>query len=236
VARRPEEDLSLPAYAPGGALYFTSDRTLDPSTGATPTMDRLTAGVESWSIDRQDAPGAARRPVVGAARMANISRDGKTMVYVGAPDAAAESERPVTHTLMLAGADGQAPRVLVGGDTFQDVYAPHLSPDGQQVVFAAVNPTGVPDGQTLLQWLGLEPLPALANGVPWDLYMVPAAGGAVRRLTHVNADQPFPVWSHDGGRLAWLDEKGLFILDLAHPTDAAKQIGPGSSHGQLAWY
>jgi Tol biopolymer transport system component len=235
VTRRADEDLTMPAFGPDGAVYVTSDRTVDPATGATPTMDRLTEGRESWAIDRLP-PGGARGPLLAAARMPDLSRDGRTLVYLGAPEAPAEAERPPTHTLMIANADGSGSRELVGGGVFQDIYAPRLSPDGRQVVFAAVNPTGVPDGQTLLQRLGLAPLPARANGVPWDLYLIPAAGGKPARLTNVNADQPFPAWSADSRRVAWLAEKGLFVLDLDHPDAAPAQMGPASSHGQLSWF
>ncbi|HMA34888.1 MAG TPA: hypothetical protein VKY74_10460, partial [Chloroflexia bacterium] len=104
VARRPDEDLATPAFAPNGALYFTSDRTVDPATGGTPTIDQLTAGQESWSIDRLDQPaaGGPRQPVVSAARMPNVSWDGRLLVYLGAPDAPAERERPPPPPLILA--------------------------------------------------------------------------------------------------------------------------------------
>ncbi|HMA32911.1 MAG TPA: hypothetical protein VKY74_00415, partial [Chloroflexia bacterium] len=84
--------------------------------------------------------------------------------------------------------------------------------------------------------LGLAPQPVAANGVPWDIYLVPVAGGPPTRLTHLSADQPYPAWSRDGRHLAILSEKALYILDLTQPGAAPEPIGPGSSHGQLAWY
>ena len=104
AARRPGEDLITPAFGPDGALYFTSDRTVDPDTNATPTMDRLTAGVESWSVEHlaPAAPDGIRSTLLPAARMPDVSRDGKRIVYISAPDAPAESEQSITHTLMIA--------------------------------------------------------------------------------------------------------------------------------------
>jgi Tol biopolymer transport system component len=238
AARRPGEDLITPAFGPDGALYFTSDRTVDPDTNATPTMDRLTAGVESWSVERlaPAAPDGSRGTVLPAARMPDVSHDGTQIVYISAPDAAAESESFITHTLMLADSDGQNARPLFPPDLYQDVLAPRFSPDGTQVAFAAVTPLEVPSGEfDLLRALGLAPLPARANGVPWDIYLAPVAGGQITRLTRLNADQPVVAWSNDGKRLALLDEKGLFMLDLADPA-ALHQVGPPSSHGQLDWY
>lgn len=234
VTRRADEDLASPAFAPDAALLFTSDRTIDPATGSTPTLDRLTAADESWRIARQDASGA-RTTLVQSGQMPDMAHDGRLLAYIGAPDALAESETLPTHTLMLADGGGSAPRVLVPGDSFQDVFAPHISPDGAAVAFAAVNRLDVPDGLNLLQILGLDALPARANGLPWDIYLVPSAGGTPARITHLNADLPFPAWSPDGKTLAILDEKGLFLLDMSHPTAPLRQIGPGSSHGQLAW-
>ncbi|HUS14823.1 MAG TPA: hypothetical protein VM536_07365 [Chloroflexia bacterium] len=234
AAHRADEDLTMPAFAADGSLLFTSDRTVDPSTGGTPTIQRLTDSRESWSLERQ-TPDGTRTTLVPGARMVDVSRDGRQLVYMGALDAPAESSRPPTHTLVLAAADGSGPRVLVPDDMFGDVYAPRISPDGSQVVFAAVNPDGVPGGG-LLERLGLAPLTAAANGVPWDIYLVATSGGTPQRLTHLNSDQPFPAWSGDGSTLAMLDDRGLFLLDVARPDDTPRRIGPGSSHGQVAWY
>ena len=237
VARRSDEDLTMPAFAPEGTIYFTSDRTFDPATGGTPTMDALTKAQESWHLERQ--PGGAtgaRQAVLTTAQMANLSHDGRLLAYLDAPTALAESYIPPTHTLMLAAADGGNPRVIVPADAFSNVLAPQLAPDGTRIAFAAVNPSGVPDGTTLLRLLGLEPLPARANGVPWDIYLVAATGGPVTRVTQRNADQPWPAWSPDGKTLAFLDDRGLYLLDLSKAGTEPQKIGPGSSHGQLAWY
>ena len=71
--------------------------------------------------------------------------------------------------------------------------------------------------------------------MPWDIYLAPVSGGQITRLTRLNADQPVVAWSNDGKRLALLDEKGLFMLDLADPA-ALHEVEPPSSHGQLDWY
>ena len=236
VPHRPGEDLAGAAFAPDGTLRFTSDRTVDPATGATPTIDQMQNAVESWNLEKADAAGGGRRPLLADALMADVSRDGRTMVYLGASASRSEIQQPVTHTLNIARSDGTAPRLLVPGGIYDDIYAPRLSPDGTQVAFVAVNRVGVPDGLNLWQQLGLAARPVAANGVPWDIYLVPAAGGTIKRLTTLNADQPFPAWSRDGQRLAVLTERGLYIVDLAHPAAALHAIGPGSSHGQLAWY
>jgi Tol biopolymer transport system component len=234
VARREGEDLTQPAFAPDTRLFYTAVRTFDPATGATPTSDALTSARESRNVEQ--GSGTDRRPFLAQAQQLDISRDGKQIVYLATPDAAAESNQPVTHTLMIAAGDGSNARVLVPAGAFYDIHAPHLSPDGTQVLFSAVNASGVPDGLNLLQMLGLAPLPAYANGVPWDLYLVPAAGGTPTRLTKRQDDQPYAVWSGDGKRIAFLDERGLYLLDLTQPGAEEQKIGPAAGHSQIAWY
>jgi hypothetical protein len=236
--RRPDEDMVMPAFAPDGTLLFTSERLIDPDTGATPTIDRYADAIESWSIETAQPadPAGTRKTLLPAARMPNLSPDGKLVAYLSAPDIGGPNTAPVTRTLMLAESNGANPRVLVPDGVFQDIYAPRFSPDGTQIAFAAVNPFGIPSGLNLWQRLGLAPRPVAANGVPWDIYLVPAAGGQPTRLTQLDADQPFPAWSRDGTRLALLTDKALMVVDVANPTAPPRQIGPGSSHGQLAWY
>ena len=98
--------------------------------------------------------------------MPDVSRDGKSLVYVALPPGKAETEQVLTRSLMLADRDGTNPRVPVPGEVFQDIRSPRFSPDGTQIAFAAVNPGGWEGGQRNDWWSFLAP-PVAANGVPW---------------------------------------------------------------------
>ena len=68
-----------------------------------------------------------------------------------------------------------------------------LSPDGTRVVYVATRPR--PEG---------APFGAAYS----NLYLVPAAGGAARRLTAADATDKEPAWSADGRSIAFLSARG----------------------------
>jgi Tol biopolymer transport system component len=232
VTRRSGEDLFYPAWTADGRLLFTVERVVDPTTGGTPTTDRLQEGRQTWDVEQWDPATGKRRLLIPNALMADLSRDGTRLVYLSTPPAQSESQLIVPRALMIADADGGNPRVLVQADQFQALHAPRLAPDGQTVAFAATNPDSW--DLTPISWMHSLAAPGRANGVPWDIYAVPAAGGAVQRLTHVQADLPVVAWARDSRQLAFLTETGLFLTsrDAAAPQLRA----PGALHSYLGWY
>jgi len=89
---------------------------------------------------------------------------------------------------------------------------PRWSPDGARLLFARLNDTGL-----------------------YDLWVVPALGGAARRLVLNGA---YPTWSPDGGSIAYSAGGVILICDasgenqraVTHPEPAFAHLQPAFSH------
>ena len=122
--------------------------------------------------------------------------------------------------------DSRVPKPVTG------IGSPVLSPDGQQVVFRALNqlyamrigrrpvalthdhwwkqdPAWSPDGRSLAY--------ATDRGGTLDLWIRDLATGVDRQLTDLPAVAAVsPAWSRDGGRIAFLDQAGaVYTVDVA---------------------
>ena len=168
--------------------------------------ERLDVKPESTSVVRFTipAPQDASSNSLGLNTLA-ISRDGRTLVYIGQGDA----RRPV---LMLRALNDITPHPLPGTE---DANNPIFSPDGRWVAFVRGNQLfkiAVDGDRPQL----LAPLPGTFNGMSWSstgvivvsgnvaMYVVPDVGGQARQLGkpdrragEVDQDAPF-VLDDDG--------------------------------------
>ncbi|HTE83246.1 MAG TPA: hypothetical protein VK821_00770, partial [Dehalococcoidia bacterium] len=115
------------AWAPDGrALIYGSFRVLYDGAGRSATA--------SYSINRLASASGAVSPLIANASQAAVSPDGKRLVYVSYPS----SDFNIS-ALSVANLDGSDAHLILNGQNgFQSFFAPHLSPDGARVVFAAV--------------------------------------------------------------------------------------------------
>jgi WD40 repeat protein len=254
----PNESLDEPAWSADGRSLYVAVQT---SLSDTQQVDPMGLSMESWRIDKVDLATGARTPWQKDARMPSAGADGREIAYierVSAPNADLSTQG--VDRLVLVGPGDAQPRVLVTEKAYQAIQAPQLSPDGKWVVFSAINvpPSGLqqlmPQGTTqqsgcdsrqepgcfllsAFRFLTFAPLTASAHGLPWDVFLVPAAGGNPIRLTQLNEDQPHAAWL-DNSTIGLMGTTGLYKLSInagGQPAGQPTRIHEGAPHGGLTW-
>lgn len=236
------EMLFEPSWTPDGRyLFFTVDTSVSSGGG----LDLGAPIGTKVHIDRLDTQTGDRTQWMEQAQMLTAEGAGNLVAYLeyvpAPPDAAGLIAPP--QRLMTAGVDGKSPHVVLDEKAFQAMYAPRLSPSGKWIAFAAVNvppPDTAPQGALFdpLAWLGLKPRTASAHGLPWDVYLVPAAGGTVVRLSKLDEDQPYPAWLDDS-TIAFMGINGLYKLQIdgnGAPVGQPVKVHGGAPHGGLSWH
>jgi Tol biopolymer transport system component len=222
--------LWLPTWAPDGtALYLLANGTMNASGDG---------GTERLQIMRFDLKRGVPETILTGALDPTISRDGKQLAFLRFdPDG-------VTMHVELADLDGSHARRLITGTKFLGFYAPRFTPDGKQVIVAAIEGPPTDDrGYPLAQrtpsnsanWLlGLfAPATAQAHGAPWDLWVVNTDGTGLRRLTKLYEDLPMAAFSPDGQTVAIMAYNGVYLM--APDGSNLRRIDRHGDHGGLDW-
>jgi hypothetical protein len=164
----------------------------------------------------------------------NFAPDGQTLAFSGVmyrSDGSAlpsqshcQNSSPCRQTLIVAAADGSAPRVIML--PLADAEQPAFLPDGRQLIFAGAARDGIPDdlytvnldgtGLQRLTTTGASQPAACRNGsVAYvhrgDLYLR-GAGGGTRRLTHRGGT--WPDCSHDSRTLVFDRHAALYSIGV----------------------
>jgi hypothetical protein len=236
------ESLFDPSFSPDGRyVYFTVDESASTGTG----LDLGAPIGTIVQIDRYDTSTGERTQWMERSQMPSAEGAGDIVAYLEyvdvPPDAAGRVAPP--HRLMVAGSDGSSPRVLLDENVFQAMYIPRVSPNGKWIAFSAVNqppPGSQPQGATFdpLEWLGLKPRTASAHGLPWDVYVVPTAGGEPVRLSKLDEDQPYAAWLDDSN-IAFMGVNGMYKVQIdanGSPVDQPVKVHEGAPHGGLSWH
>jgi Tol biopolymer transport system component len=211
-------------------LYLLANGTVVASAGgdSTSRLQIVRIGLEQGD----------RTVILSSALDPTIARDGKRMAYLKFdPDG-------VTMHVETADLDGQNSQRIISGKEFLGFYAPRFTPDGKQIIVAAIEgpPTdknGFPLADSprpnLAEWmLGLFAPPiAEAHGAPWDLWIVNTDGSGLRRLTKLNEDLPMAAFSPDGSIVAVLAYNGMYLMNPDGSN--LRRIDPHGDHGGLDW-
>lgn len=181
--------LQYPAWAADGSSLYVS---------------YAAPGGTARSIDRVMVHSGKRSTIISNAAYPALSADGQWLAYVryATPPERGES-------LWLSPADGSRRQEIIGPSVFAKYFGLRFSPDGRQLVFAAV---GQPQGtrrssleqlRTLLS-RAFSVSQVYANGDLWDLWVVDLDGRNLKPLTALSEDMPIAAWSPDGKKIAFL--------------------------------
>lgn len=234
AAPGPDETLFEPAWSPDGqTIYFSVDRmTNEPLLpGATKADTDKYRRIDSVNL----ATGARSQLALGAQTPANVAPDGKMLFF---QDVAPASLGDNPGQQLVYGDGKSTPLVLVKPNSYPLMASPAMSPDGKWVIFSAPNGSTGEARIDFFQWLLLAPNTASAHDLPWDIFMVPASGGEITRLTTLDEDRPANVWL-DNSAIAFMGEGGLYKLsldDAGKPSGSPTMLTEGVYHGDLTWY
>lgn len=204
-----------PQISPDGAsIYYRRawfDREADEIRGA---------------IWRVDSDGAARAFTGGTNdRLARVAPDGKTVAFVADRDG-----KTRLFVLRLDGGEAQP----LGAD-YPKITAVAWSPDGKHVAFVATSAHDAAtarvfhDPKSGARHIRMLPFKSdadgLLDGARKHLFVIDAAGGGARQVTHGDFDVAQPAWSPDGTRIAFsaridLPESATALSDI-HVADLA---------------
>jgi Tol biopolymer transport system component len=199
----------------------------------TPTYKAEEVTVEAVEVRRFDVAASSSATIASGAQSPAVSRDGRWIAFVG-------DDPELGPSLRLVPSGGGAERTLVAVNEFLALMAPRFSPDGQTIAFGAVKYLAGPGAPAprastpldLVRQL-LGPGTAIAHGMPWEIWTVPTAGGALRQLTRDTLDTPYPAWSSDGARILVYGANGVHLVDVA--SGRAEALSAGGTHGGMDW-
>ncbi len=162
-------------------------------------------------------PAVVRRQVV--LEELDVAADGRTAVVVRR---SVEGNR-YRRALWLVPLDDGRPRQLTSGlpaDTH-----PRFSPDGRHVAFLSSRTGGTSPGSTGTARAGGAVRPAAAPEPPADVWVVPARGGTVRRVTRSRHGVRGFAWSPEGTRIAcWGPEDPPRFLEGERPDGSVARV------------
>jgi mono/diheme cytochrome c family protein len=227
---KPEQgQLSMPNWSPDGKALYLAANGVKPSRSGSGELEQI-------QVVRLDLASGEQRELAIGAIDPNLTRDGGALTFVKfAPEG--------TMSVQVARSDGSAVRTVIDGKGFEGFYAPRFTPDGRQVVVAAIggpatDERGVPlppAGQSPLdRLLGLlEPPAAQAHGAPWDLWVANVDGSGLRRLTTLYEDLPMAAFSPDGRTAVVMGANGMYLMSADGSN--LRRISPMGDHGGLDW-
>lgn len=166
----------------------------------------------TYSLERMAMPAGESEHLANDVLWPAISADGSQLAYV------VQSPEDGSNDLYISAADGSTPRLLLEHGFFYAVDAPVFSPDGQHVLFSAVDTA--PAAASSRPWGWLDQLQGVqiaeaappAHSVPSDWWQVSVDGGPPVRLTQIFDTGLFGDFSPDAKWLGYISQSGFYIM------------------------
>ena len=191
----PKEAFFNPTWAPDGKSIFASHFT--PGTG-----DQNNTG--TYAVVRVSLDGVVRT-ILQDAEWPSLSADGTQIAYLSAYDGSLVNE------LYLAESTGANPAALLKPRAYPAVDAHFFAPDGNSVIFSAVNQAPQPTASFFDRIFGVQIVSA--HVIPSDWYSIPVTGGNPVRLTNLNDTGMYACNSPDGRHIAFISKSGLYLMN-----------------------
>jgi len=178
--------------------------------------------------ERIDAATGQRTRLLNDVLAFGLAPDGKHAVY-------AKLSPQTGETLNTMEIGGETESTLVGIDqNLSPFNSPRYSPDGTKIAFAAADQTGA---RANLQYVtaagfGRDAGPPL-DGLPEDIWTIPASGGAPQRVADLKEDLPALAWAGDGKHIYVVGASGLYDVNIEN--GKSTRLGEGSFHAQILW-
>jgi len=177
----------------------------------------------SFSIDQVSLDGQVR-PLIQDGEWPSISPDGKSLAYIA-------TSQEGDNNLYQAGADGSDPHPALPKGAFLAVDAHFYAPDGESLVFSAVNPSPATSPSAWSFPFGVEV--ASAHNVPSDWYSLALGSGKISRLTNLNDTGMYASLSPDRKKVAFIAQSGIYTMNL--DGSQLNQISELAATGTVDW-
>lgn len=188
-----------------------------------PTVAEGTTSVK-YVLEKIDIATGQRTRMIDNVLAYGLSPDRTRVVYT-------ELGTDTGETLKTAALDGSDAKTIVGREqNLLPFNSPRYSPDGSTIAFTSADQTGATAGW---QYVSARPASVSPDGLPEDVWTVPASGGLARRVADIKEDLPALTWGADGSHLYVLGAMGLSDVNLK--SGAVTRMADGSFHGEIAW-
>ena len=180
-------------------------------------------------IYRAAYPNGQPEKILEKAYWPRLSADGSRLIYVS------ENPDDGTNKLFVANNDGSHPQqvALSGANAPTIIDAPIFLPDGKTILFSAPTPVQPAAASWLDRLLGV--IQVSAHNIPSEWWSVPAGGGTVTQLTHIQAASLYASVSPDKRMIASFSGDGVFVMNPDGTELTMMVTGTGGNMGTVNW-